>query len=97
MTDLLSSSSVLARERMIAELAADETFRAYPHDPTEIAQVVAGLALAARDTRLEYLATPDDVTAVAELVAFHLGVVDFVEAGVLARESFLTQEQARLH
>lgn len=88
MAETLSQASIDARTQMLTELAADGTFQGYEHHPEEIGWVVAGLARVAARPKVEYVATPDDVVAVAEYVAYKLGFEDFTEAGVHARQYF---------
>ena len=95
MAESLSETSQYAREQMVRELAADAVFQTYEHDVDEIAQVVAGLAYTAAMPEVEYVATPEDVGAVAELVAFSLGLQNYQEAGASAQAQFSQLHLAR--
>lgn len=88
MAEQLSPESQFARQQMVDELASDQVFQAYQHSTEEIARVVAGLAHAAAMPTIEYEATPDDVAAVAELVAFSLGLDDYQVAGANAKAQY---------
>jgi len=90
-----NTRSLLVREKMVRELAMDNQWIGYEHNPDEIARVVAGLAGAARIPPVEYVAEPHDVAAVAGLVAFHLGVSDFDGVAALASELYLADAQPK--